>query len=104
MATSGTEIARDKSLNPKVVSRAEWLVASRELLAKEKEFKRKRDALAAQREPQARGPGAFGVPELPHGQAAAHRVPHVWLVQGPTSSAGRLTRSKREGRSVRVEA
>ena len=49
MATSGTEIARDKSLNPKVVSRAEWLVASRELLAKEKEFKRKRDALAAER-------------------------------------------------------
>jgi predicted dithiol-disulfide oxidoreductase (DUF899 family) len=35
--------------NPMVVSRAEWLVARRELLAKEKELTRARDALAAPR-------------------------------------------------------
>jgi predicted dithiol-disulfide oxidoreductase (DUF899 family) len=33
---------------PKVVSRAEW-IAARELLAKEKEFTRQRDALNAER-------------------------------------------------------
>ena len=35
--------------NPKVVSQAEWLAARRELLAKEKNFTRQRDALSAQR-------------------------------------------------------
>ncbi|HKA55777.1 MAG TPA: DUF899 domain-containing protein [Candidatus Binatia bacterium] len=34
---------------PKVVSRAEWLVARKELLAKEKEATRQRDALSAER-------------------------------------------------------
>jgi predicted dithiol-disulfide oxidoreductase (DUF899 family) len=35
--------------NPKVVSRAEWLAARRELLVKEKELTRARDAVSAQR-------------------------------------------------------
>jgi len=35
--------------NPKIVSRAEWLAARKELLAKEKEFTRRRDALSAER-------------------------------------------------------
>src|SRR6266446_638177 len=35
--------------NPKVVSQAEWLVARKQLLAKEKEFTRQRDALNAER-------------------------------------------------------
>jgi predicted dithiol-disulfide oxidoreductase (DUF899 family) len=34
---------------PKVVSRAEWLLARKELLAKEKEFSRQRDALSVER-------------------------------------------------------
>jgi predicted dithiol-disulfide oxidoreductase (DUF899 family) len=34
---------------PKVVSRAEWLLARKELLAREKEFSRQRDALSAAR-------------------------------------------------------
>jgi predicted dithiol-disulfide oxidoreductase (DUF899 family) len=34
---------------PRIVSRAEWLVARKELLAKEKEFTRQRDALSAER-------------------------------------------------------
>jgi predicted dithiol-disulfide oxidoreductase (DUF899 family) len=34
---------------PKIVSRDEWLVARKELLAKEKEFSRQRDAIAAER-------------------------------------------------------
>ena len=34
---------------PKVVSRDAWLVARKELLAKEKEFTRQRDALNAER-------------------------------------------------------
>jgi predicted dithiol-disulfide oxidoreductase (DUF899 family) len=34
---------------PKVVSEAEWLAARKELLAKEKEFSRQRDALSAER-------------------------------------------------------
>ena len=34
---------------PRVVSRAEWLVARKEVLAKEKEFSRARDALSAER-------------------------------------------------------
>ena len=35
--------------NPQVVSQAEWLAARKELLAKEKEFTRQRDALSAER-------------------------------------------------------
>lgn len=35
--------------NPKVVSDAEWLAARKDLLAKEKEFTRQRDALSAER-------------------------------------------------------
>ena len=35
--------------NPRVVSQAEWLAARKELLAKEKNFTRQRDALSAQR-------------------------------------------------------
>ena len=35
--------------NPKVVSRAEWLAARKQLLAKEKELTRQRDAIAAER-------------------------------------------------------
>jgi predicted dithiol-disulfide oxidoreductase (DUF899 family) len=35
--------------NPKIVSRDEWLVARRKLLAKEKQLTRERDALAAER-------------------------------------------------------
>src|SRR5216110_2864340 len=35
--------------NPKVVSRKEWLVARKKLLAKEKQLTRQRDALAAER-------------------------------------------------------
>jgi len=42
MATSNVE-------HPKVVSRAEWLAARKELLAKEKEFTHQRDALSAER-------------------------------------------------------
>src|SRR6266487_1729056 len=34
---------------PRVVSRAEWLVARKALLIKEKEFTRQRDALSAER-------------------------------------------------------
>src|SRR6266852_5817850 len=35
--------------NPKVVSREEWLVARKRLLAKEKQLTRQRDAIAAER-------------------------------------------------------
>src|SRR5207247_11109125 len=35
--------------NPKVVSRDEWLAARKRLLAKEKQFTRERDAIAAER-------------------------------------------------------
>jgi predicted dithiol-disulfide oxidoreductase (DUF899 family) len=35
--------------DPQVVARDEWLAARRELLAKEKEFSRQRDALNAER-------------------------------------------------------
>ena len=35
--------------HPRVVSRAEWLVARKELLTKEKQFTRQRDALSAER-------------------------------------------------------
>ncbi|HWO36852.1 MAG TPA: DUF899 family protein [Candidatus Acidoferrum sp.] len=35
--------------NPKIVSREEWLAARKKLLAKEKQFTRDRDALAAER-------------------------------------------------------
>src|SRR5207248_4689534 len=35
--------------NPKVVSREEWLVARKKLLAKEKQLTRERDAIAAER-------------------------------------------------------
>src|SRR2546423_13303288 len=35
--------------NPKVVSREEWLVARKKLLAKEKQLTRQRDAIAAER-------------------------------------------------------
>jgi predicted dithiol-disulfide oxidoreductase (DUF899 family) len=35
--------------HPKVVSRADWLAARKELLAKEKDFTRRRDALSAER-------------------------------------------------------
>src|SRR5207237_3939932 len=35
--------------NPKVVSRKEWLVARKKLLAKEKQLTRQRDAIAAER-------------------------------------------------------
>ena len=35
--------------NPKIVSQAEWLAAREELLAREKEFTRQRDALSAER-------------------------------------------------------
>src|SRR5437867_5956535 len=35
--------------NPKIVSREEWLVARKKLLAKEKQFTRERDAIAAER-------------------------------------------------------
>lgn len=38
-----------KAENPRIVSRAEWLVARRQLLAKEKEATRQRDALSAER-------------------------------------------------------
>ena len=41
---SNTQVA-----HPKVVSRAEWLVARKNLLAKEKELTHQRDALAAER-------------------------------------------------------
>src|SRR3977135_1811777 len=35
--------------NPKIVSRDEWLAARKKLLAKEKQFTRERDAIAAER-------------------------------------------------------
>ena len=35
--------------NPRVVSRTEWLVSRRDLLAREKELTRARDAVSAQR-------------------------------------------------------
>jgi len=35
--------------NPKIVSRDEWLVARKKLLAREKQFTRERDAVAAER-------------------------------------------------------
>lgn len=35
--------------HPNVVSEAEWLAARKDLLAKEKEFTRQRDALSAER-------------------------------------------------------
>jgi len=41
--------AQSKLDRPKVVSRAEWLVARKELLKKEKEFTRQRDTLSADR-------------------------------------------------------
>src|SRR5579872_1581425 len=40
---------KNKMNRPKVVSRTEWLVARKELLAKEKESTRQRDALSAER-------------------------------------------------------
>src|SRR5260370_16536907 len=45
MATS----AQSKLHLPRVVSRAEWLVARNQFLKKEKEFTRQRDALRAER-------------------------------------------------------
>jgi predicted dithiol-disulfide oxidoreductase (DUF899 family) len=49
--SAGTNAAptESKMNQPTVVSRAEWLVARKELLAKEKEFSRARDALSASR-------------------------------------------------------
>jgi predicted dithiol-disulfide oxidoreductase (DUF899 family) len=41
--------AKGKQINSAVVSEAEWLVARKELLAREKEFNRERDALSAAR-------------------------------------------------------
>ena len=43
---SVTEVGMD---DPQVVSRDEWLAARRQLLAREKEFTRQRDALNAER-------------------------------------------------------
>ena len=41
---------REKQMNrPKVISEAEWVVARKELLKKEKEFTHQRDALSAER-------------------------------------------------------
>ncbi len=40
---------KGKQTNPAVVSEAEWLVARKELMAREKEFTRQRDALSAAR-------------------------------------------------------
>jgi predicted dithiol-disulfide oxidoreductase (DUF899 family) len=39
----------EQDLKPEIVSEAEWLIARRDLLAREKEFTRERDALAAAR-------------------------------------------------------
>ncbi len=44
-----TETVETKTNRPNVVSRAEWLVARKELLAREKESVRQRDALSAER-------------------------------------------------------
>src|SRR5256884_9761180 len=41
--------------NPKLVSREEWLVARKKLLAKEKQLTRQRDAIAAERRQLPRG-------------------------------------------------
>src|SRR5579863_7111977 len=46
---SQSKAAESKMNRPKVVSRAEWLVARKELLAKEKESTRQRDALSRER-------------------------------------------------------
>jgi len=43
--------------NPKVVSREEWLVARKKLLAQEKELTRQRDAIAAERSQPSLGKG-----------------------------------------------
>jgi len=41
--------------NPKVVSREEWIAARKELLAKEKNLTKQRDALSAERRGSCRG-------------------------------------------------
>ena len=46
MATSKAEFEPEKKDHPRVVSKAEWLTARKELLAKEKEFTRQRDAVS----------------------------------------------------------
>lgn len=40
---------KEKEMNPEIVSEAEWLVARKDLLTREKEFTRQRDALSAAR-------------------------------------------------------
>jgi predicted dithiol-disulfide oxidoreductase (DUF899 family) len=47
--TNMATLTQSKPAPPKTVSRAEWLVARKELLKKEKEFTRQRDALSAER-------------------------------------------------------
>ena len=47
---------------PDVVSREEWLVARKELLAEEKELTRRRDALNADAATAAHGPDREGLP------------------------------------------
>jgi predicted dithiol-disulfide oxidoreductase (DUF899 family) len=42
-------MAQSQTVNPRVVSQAEWLEARKDLLRKEKEFTRARDALSAER-------------------------------------------------------
>ena len=42
-------MAKSETEGTKVVSRAEWLAARKNLLAKEKDFSRQRDALSAER-------------------------------------------------------
>src|ERR1700675_1572702 len=39
----------EKEMNPEIVSEAEWLVARKDLLTREKEFTRQRDALSVAR-------------------------------------------------------
>ena len=48
-ATQRPKSEDSKKDRPRVVSQAEWLVARKELLAREKEFTRQRDALSAER-------------------------------------------------------
>src|SRR5579864_2113949 len=45
----GESIMSNQMQHPRVVSEAEWLTARKELLAKEKELTRQRDAVSAQR-------------------------------------------------------
>ena len=45
----GSIMTKTEIENPKVVSEAEWLAARKDLLAKEKEFTRQRDALSSER-------------------------------------------------------